>query len=1032
MITQLTEAAETVLKRRYYLKDEDGNCIEDWPALCKRVAKHVANGDEELEEEFFWMMNELYFLPNSPCLMNSGTDIGNLSACFVLPIEDSMEGIFDAIKWGATVHKTGGGTGYSFSNLRGKNSPVKSTAGVASGPVSFAEVFNAATETIKQGGRRRGANMGVLHVDHPDIEEFITVKSDPSKLTNFNLSVAITDEFMEKVKEGDSESRRIFDLIVDRAHASGEPGLICIDAANRANPTPHLGKYETTNPCQPYWTPVIKKGFGIVMLGEIKVGDEIWSKEGWTTVLMHESTGTKDVFSYSTTAGTFYSTQDHEIVSLSEKISVCDAEAIDTCVGSPLLTSHNMQDVVDGLVIGDGTKHGRGGDKVMLLVIGEKDQDYHDIFPEFIGNEYSKSGTFKVQTTITPEELPQTFDRFIPERFVYSSLNKMAGFLKGLFSANGTVIYSPKTKRVQLKATSRAVIEQVQIMLSALGIRSYTTTNKSKDIKFSNGTYTCKESYDINITSDIDVFYNSIGFLQKYKSDKLKDIVDNRRPSNRVKVNYSIYNSQYVSSEEVYHITVDNQSHTYWSFGFDTGNCGEQFLLPFNSCSLGSINLTKFVKKVAPRTDDRDWPNNDFEIDYYLLDKVVRLSTIFLDKTLDINKFPLPQIDRETKKTRNIGLGIMGLHDLLIKLKIPYASERGLSKAAEVMSSIKRVALNTSEEMASVDGAFPAFIPGSYPPRKNANLTTCAPTGTISMVANCSSGMEPNFGYVMVKNVMDSDHLLMVNSLFESIARDEGFYSEELMKKVSETGSVKHSEIPEYWQQILYTAQDITPEWHVKMQAAIQNNGNDSGTSKTVNLPESATKKDIEDIYMLAWDLGCKGVTVYRQNSRQNQVLNTVGNLEKQTATVNTSGPVKADLPDTLRARRYKVKLDEDESLYIIICFDEGGKPMEVFAKFPHDNQIQYREKNTMYTVTCRLISLGLRYGIPVEDIIKQLDKSSGSMFDLPAQLTKLLKMFLSETDKPYSTPCPECGGSQLVFKEGCQMCESCGYSKCS
>ena len=1034
MIEVLTDTAETVLKRRYYLKDEEGNCIETWPDLCRRVAKHVANGDAVLEEEFFWMINDLYFLPNSPCIMNAGTEIGNLSACFVLPVEDSMEGIFDAIKWGAIVHKTGGGTGYSFSRLRAKNSAVKSTSGVASGPISFAEVFDSATNTIKQGGRRRGANMGVLRVDHGDIEEFITVKSDPNKLNNFNLSVAITDRFMEAVRAGEAEENRIFDLIVEKSHSNGEPGVIFIDTVNRANNTEHLGEFEATNPCQPYWTPVIKKGAGVVPFGTLNVGDVIWSKEGWTPVTMFESTGIKDVFGYSTTAGTFYSTDNHEVVSGGSKIEACNAESIDLCetvVDEEIIIDY--QDVVDGLVIGDGTKHGKEGEKISLLCIGAKDQDYFEIIPEFIGNEYSKPGTYKIKTTISPDELPQTFERYVPERFLYASRSRISGFLRGIFSANGSIIFSKKTRRVQLKASSRTVIEQVQVMLLSLGIRSYVTTNKSKDVEFSNGIYKCKESYDINITSDIDIFYKLVGFIQKYKSDKLEEVINYVGDFKGGKRNYSIYKSEYVSTEEVFHITVDNKTHTYWSAGFDTGNCAEQPLLPFNSCSLGSINWFRFIKTVVPRTDDRDWPSNDCEIDWKLLEKIVRLATRFLDMTLDVNKFPLPQIAEETLKTRNIGLGPMGVHDTLIALELPYDSQAGRDMVAELMNFVHYYANDESVKMAEEAGPYPAYrVASTTPYRKNANLTTCAPTGTISMISDCSSGCEPLYSLVIAKRVMENELLTLADKQFEKVARREGFFSSDLMKRIAESGSVKQPDIPLKWQEIFKTARDITAEDHIRMQAVMQVNGNDSGVSKTINMPQSATKKDVRDAILLAYDLGCKGVAIFRDQCRANQVLNTVGNLDKPTATVSADGPVKQDLPDTLRARRYKLKLDDGENVYIIICFSEDGKPMEVFAKFPYDGRHEYREKSTAYTTVCRLVSLALRYSIPVEEVIKQLDKSSGSMMDLPAQLTKLLKTFLSETNSPYTVLCPECGEPTLVFEEGCQVCKSCGYSKCS
>lgn len=715
---QLTETAETVLERRYYLKDAAGRPLENWETLCRRVADAVAlvDGDqpdyEGLADRFFTMIYTLDFLPNSPCLMNAGTDLGQLSACFVLPVDDSMDGIFTSIRNGALVHKTGGGTGYSFSRLRPKNSAVRSTQGVASGPLSFAAVFDAATETIKQGGKRRGANMGVLRVDHPDILEFIVAKQDQSRYTNFNFSVAITDLFMNAVKD-DFEydlidpsngrvidtlrARDVFDRIVDLAWHNGEPGVLFIDAANRDNATPQLGKFEATNPC------------------------------------------------------------------------------------------------------------------------------------------------------------------------------------------------------------------------------------------------------------------------------------------------------------------------------------GEQWLLPYESCNLGSINLAQYVR--------------EGKIDWERLGATARLAVRFLDNVIDCNRFPIPEIAEMTQKTRKVGLGIMGLHDMLIQLELPYASEEGRQAAAEVMAFIRTEAEAASIELAELKGPFPAYDPeiNTYPARRNAALTSIQPTGTVSMIADCASGCEPYFSIVMIKNVMDGDRLLMANKLFERVARAEGFYSAELMEKVATSGTViGHAEIPVKWQEIFRTAQDISPEQHIRMQGILQKNGVDSSISKTINLPASATQDDVRTSYMLGFELGCKGLTVYRDGSRDHQVLNTVAASPDLTAMVSSEGLVrKATLPDVLSAKRYRLKDINQETIYLIVCFDEDEKPMEVFAKFPFDNRVDLKDKSTMWTTTCRLVSLALRYQIPMDEIIKQLDRSSGHMLDLPAQLGKLLKSFMAGTQHGFASICPECQG-RLVFEEGCEVCRDCGYSKCS
>ncbi|MBU1140098.1 MAG: adenosylcobalamin-dependent ribonucleoside-diphosphate reductase [Proteobacteria bacterium] len=715
----LTQTAEIVLARRYYLKDDNGETIETWESLCRRVSNAVAEVDlgsdqfEALRESFFRMIYHLDFLPNSPCLMNAGTDLGQLSACFVLPVEDSMDGIFTAIRNGALVHKTGGGTGYSFSRLRSKNASVRSTQGVASGPLSFAAVFDAATETIKQGGKRRGANMGVLRIDHPDIMDFISAKEDQNKFNNFNFSVAMTDSFMQAVEEGSEysliepstkevinslDARSVFEKIIDLAWHNGEPGVLFIDTANKDNMTPQLGDFEATNPC------------------------------------------------------------------------------------------------------------------------------------------------------------------------------------------------------------------------------------------------------------------------------------------------------------------------------------GEQWLLPYESCNLGSLNLSNFVK--------------NGEVDYKRMEGVVRVATAFLDNVIDCNRFPIPEIKEMTLKTRKIGMGIMGLHDMLIQLGLPYGSEEGRNQAAEIMRFIRDKAEERSIELAEEKGAFPAYDPAvnHYPARRNAALTSIQPTGTVSMIADCASGCEPYFSIVMVKNVMDGDRLILVNKHFEQIARVEGFYSEELMAKVADSGTViGHEAIPEIWQEVFRTAQDVTPEDHIRMQGILQQSGVDSSISKTINLPNNASREEVKFSYLLGYKLGCKGLTVYRDGSRDSQVLNTKESLPKEEniATVSTAGVVKRNLPDTLSAKRYRVKDQDQKSVYIIVCFDENEKPMEVFAKFPFDNRVDLKDKSTMWTTTCRLVSLALRFNIPASEIIKQLDRSSGHMLDLPAQLSKLFKSFMAGTQHGFASVCPECSGN-LVFEEGCETCHDCGYSKCS
>jgi ribonucleoside-diphosphate reductase alpha chain len=378
----------------------------------------------------------------------------------------------------------------------------------------------------------------------------------------------------------------------------------------------------------------------------------------------------------------------------------------------------------------------------------------------------------------------------------------------------------------------------------------------------------------------------------------------------------------------------------------------------------------------------------------------------------------------------------MGMHDMLIQMQLPYGAEKGREASAAVMRFIRQEAEKTSVELAECKGPFPAYDPqyNDYPARRNAALTSIQPTGTVSMIADCASGCEPYFSIVMEKNVMDGDRFLMVNKHFEAVAREEGFFSDELLEKVAETGTVvDFDEIPEKWQEIFRTAQDIAPEDHIRMQGILQLNGIDSSISKTINLSSSATPDDVRLSYLLGFELGCKGLTVYRDGSRDAQVLNTVGSDDRQTATVSSQGVIhKKKLPGVLSAKRYRLKDANGNTIYLIVCFDDDESPMEVFAKFPFDNRVDLKDKSTMWTTTCRLVSLALRYQIPMEEVIKQLDRSSGHMLDLPAQLGKLLKSFMAGTHKGFSSKCPECSVGTLVFEEGCEVCRDCGYSKCS
>ena len=1024
----LTETAETVLKRRYYLKGEDGECVENWPALCSRVALAVASQEPDkakrkaYQEAFFSLIHDLDFLPNSPCLMNAGTGIGQLSACFVLPVDDSMEGIFTAVRNGALVHKTGGGTGYSFSRLRAKNTAVKSTQGIASGPLSFMEVFNTATETIKQGGKRRGANMAVLRVDHPDILEFIDAKEDLTKFTNFNFSVALTDEFMKKVEAGNEEALAIFNRIVDRAWRTGEPGVLFIDTANRDNPTPHLGDFESCNPCCTGDTLILTLEHGYKRIDSL-VGRNIhvWNGAEWASTTPTQTGSNREVQRVYFSDGSDLSCTLYHGFYLADGSKV---EAKDLQIGDAL-QKHSwpvincgadvprVEAYTAGFFSGDGSIHTATGNREIWLY-GEK---------KLLLGEIDSIKSWECSGDRVCVKLPKgdKYNKwFVPG--IDWSMQSRLDWLAGLIDSDGTL--NDKGGSVSISSVNLYFLKQVKLMLNTLGqsgcvaVMKKACLKEMPDGKGGTALYQTQESHRLVIPASKVKSLREMGLATNRVDISIAN--PDRAACRFVRVTNidrggMIADKVYCFNEPLRHAGIFN--------GVMTAQCGEQWLLPYESCNLGSINLGNFVME-------------NQTIDYGRLSNTVKVAMRFLDNVVDCNNFPIPEIAEMTQNTRKTGLGIMGLHDMLIQLRLPYDSEEGRRVASQVMQFVKETALSYSEGLVQEKGVFPAYIASAdYAPRRNAALTSIQPTGTVSMIADCASGCEPYFSIVMVKNVMDGDRLLMVNKHFERIARDEGWYSDELMEEIARSGTAYgNTKVPPYWQEIFATAQDISPKAHILMQAALQVHV-DASISKTINLPNSATKEDVSESYMMAWRLGCKGLTVYRDGCRDNQVLNVGIDQAKPGAEVTVSlqaGLHKASLPDVLSAKRYRLKDANQETMYLIVCFDENERPMEVFAKFPFDNQHNLKDKSTMWTTTCRMVSLALRCSIPMEEIIKQLDRSSGHMLDLPAQLGKLLKSFMATTQRGYAAPCPECEGGMLVFKEGCESCEVCGYSKCS
>jgi ribonucleoside-diphosphate reductase alpha chain len=818
----LSQNARTVLEKRYLVKDKTGKPVETPEDMFWRVATTIAEADrrygatdkqvEKTANQFYELMTQRRFEPNSPTLMNAGRPLGQLSACFVLPVDDALSnghsGIYDTLRSMALIHQSGGGTGFSFSRLRPRGSMVRSTTGVASGPISFMQLYDASTDAVKQGGTRRGANMGILRVDHPDVMEFITCKEDLTKITNFNISVGITTKFMQALKAGGSydlvdpvtkkvtgtmQAQEVWDKMIEGAWRTGEPGVFFIDEANRYNPVPHLGEYEATNPC------------------------------------------------------------------------------------------------------------------------------------------------------------------------------------------------------------------------------------------------------------------------------------------------------------------------------------GEQPLLAYDVCNLGSINVGYYV--------------NDGKMDWKSFAKDIHLSTRFLDNVIDANKYPLPEIDALSKRIRRIGLGVMGFADALIRLGIVYDSPEGVEFGRKVMEYVDVEGKKASAQLAEERGAFPEWAQSIWGPDataardadgnrirpemklRNCNVTTVAPTGTISIIAGCSSGLEPLFAVAFMRNqagVMMPD----VNEDFVAIAKKEGWYSEALMERIAKTGSVIHSEVPVKWQQVFATANNIAPEWHIKMQAAFQLHC-DSAISKTTNFSHAATKDDVRAIYELAFEMKCKGVTVYRDGSRDGQVLSTGATADaaaKREGKVDDSAARQeiADLnerigdlqsandrlqkmlfdseAENLQRRQKRARPDILKStairketplgtMFVHITEDDKGQPFEVFINLGKAGGSAMADAEAMG----RLVSLALRSGIPIQQVHRQLrgissDRAVGlgpnKVLSVPDAIGLALEDWMrtkqgvqqellttSETlsvpsaPAPKSMPvataggaqmqfeavnsgdafigtCPDCG-SQLEFAEGCVKCHVCGFSEC-
>lgn len=1006
--TKLSENALKVLEARYLRKDEKGKLIETPTQLFQRVSQNIAAAekiynpdisDDDLfrtEEKFYRMMALLEFLPNSPTLMNAGAPLQQLSACFVLPVDDSMESIFEAVKSTALIHQSGGGTGFSFSRLRPKGDIVRTTSGIASGPVSFMKVFDVATETVKQGGKRRGANMGILRIDHPDIIEFITAKKNEGSFQNFNISVAITDEFMEKVKKNkkyslinprnnqavrELEAGEVFDLITRLAWETGDPGVVFIDRMNndRGNPTPKIGKIEATNPCFAgnvrlasdkgllTFEELYLKKMKISVATDNRVNQLQSAKSSQPSAItiktlpgitlrkavpVFKTRKNWPVFILTTKCGfEVTATSDHKFftpkgVKQLKDLKPGDEILIQSGPGvwskdytlPPFIPDNKLNARLQrgeaklpkkwsrelgellGWVIGDGwvseeKPKGRNVPNYTIgLMYGDEEKKllapkFRSLIKEWTGlngveierngilTQYYKSALYYFLNSLGIHEKDGN-NKQVPESLWSAPREAVLGFLSALFTADGTVNVSARKAScsVRLSGSSKTLLKQVQLLLlnegivSKLYLRRKAGKKRMPDSKRQPKFYNYSTQYELLLDgANRDLFLKKIGFLAPSKQNKAeKWLINKQRKSNKETFIDSVRTIKAGGTTDVY-CTTEKETHSVIANGFVAAQCGEQPLLPYESCNLGSINLDKMLKekKAAGKSGLPRW-----EIDWQKLKKTVWAAVHFLDNAIDMNRYPLPEIEAMTRGNRRIGLGVMGWADFLIKLEIPYNSPKALKLAESLMKFIDKEAKKASARLARTRGVFPNFKDSVYDrpgglKLRNCALTTIAPTGTIGVIAGCSQGIEPIFALAYVRKTglaekLGEVSLLEVNPYFRKVAQAEGFYSEKLMNEVARFGSIaKIKEVPEKWRKIFLTAHDLNYEDHIRMQAAFQKHV-DNAVSKTINFPHEATVEDVKKAYMLAWELGCKGITVYRYESKSQQVLNILGKEEEE------------------------------------------------------------------------------------------------------------------------------------------------------
>jgi ribonucleotide reductase alpha subunit len=1116
------DLAAKVFIDKYALKNNSGELLEDSPEIMhRRISKEFARIEKNKfknplsEDEIFALLDKFkYIVPQGSPMFGIGNNYQtiSLSNCFVAetPV-DSYGGILKTDQQLVQISKRRGGVGVDISNLRPNGTITKNAAKSSTGTSSFLERYSNSIREVGQSGRR-GALMVTISVHHPDILEFVTIKNDDKKVTGANISVRLSNEFLMAVKNDtdyelrfpvDSDSptvsrmvsaKMVWNTIIHSAWLRAEPGLLFWDNITQYNAVDCYAdfgfKTVSTNPCQPGWATLLTPN-GISTMGDIKIGDLIWSESGWTKVIDKAMTGIKKVNKYTTSAGCFYGTENHKVVSSSVKVEAGEATAIDRLSGqydSDIIL--DPQVIMDGIVFGDGSVH-KASNNLVYLYIGDKDKDYFNSEISHLITRHRpglKETAYEIQTNISASEIPYTYLRDIPDRYFYGDKNVVASFLRGLFTANGSFnTYG----RATLKTSSRKVIERAQVMLSSIGINSYITNSRGQSIAFSNGTYTCRDSYELNITSDAEKFIKSVGFVQQYKMERAISYLQNHI-RNKGKSTYDITSIDFISEEPVYDITVDNEPHTYWTGGLNVSNCAEIGLCHLDSCRLMVLNFYSYVNKpfLTDASFDFDLFYKHGKIAQRLLDDLIDLEIEKVDKIIE--KISLDPEDEEVKKEelniwlkvkdiclkgRRTGLGGTGLGDMLAALGIKYGSQESVDFIEKVQRHFKMASYESSNDMAQEIGTFPIWDwsiekdsqfllkiceenPELYKKiaqhgRRNIANLTFAPTGTVSLMTQTSSGCEPVFqlSYTRRKKINPNDSGVRVDFVDQNGDSWQEFivYHPKVQEWMKVTGQSDIEKSPWFG----CCAEEINWTNRVNMQAAMQRHI-DHSISSTINLPENVTEDAVAKIYETAWESGCKGITVYRKNCRSGVLVDT--KTKENVKTTTRSGFVKRSKELTCDVYHCKVK---GEEYFCIISLDGSGNPYEVFAgkngviPYSIESGVVYKQKRGHYQLKdtegnvilenitkyltddgealTRMVSMSLRSSCEsnLKYIVDQLMKVQGDFTNLSKAISRCLKKYIKDGEST-SEKCPECGVGTLVYESGCKACKECGWSGCS